>query len=777
MKNENKGIKSTVPSRPPLKKRFVSGSSQTATASTVISPPPLPRKQVLITTLPDNLSKKELLEHMYSTKNAYIQEKQHLIQLKENNVKTNALYGVIRLQLKMLRDQFAAFPTINSLPEKNDDESIVNQLKQTCLQITEHIQAWNTQIGHLMSDNFRNADVDERCQILSKYMQLDIEQLAASSPDNTINSLKHDNEMKSDLIAKTSSDIMSIVEQLVKTNNSLEDCIQSIAVIQKRQDRLQSNVVSSVFGTVSASTSTAVVNEDQEKATEQQSNMPPPIPPQRTQMEELAEFQQLLEFRNQELAKNQQDREQLHFKLDGHLDKFSLLSSDYIKSNSIYVNHLQSMIELEHNLIEYYDQRRIRLLKEEDNFTRERRQLIDQQNLEMASREAALITETKRLQDTLIRVRHQRDELQQTLERRIMEEKEARAYNDQIVQFAEEQQSRMVELEKDTLHKRQAMETMTLLPEEYLNYRKLKLQIEKTHGILHALRQQKNDQPDIQSFMKLPMMNILNQLIQQRHQFELLIDFYEKTELDLYAQMDCDGSAIERQIPIIKSQINDKTANQQKLQAEINKFVSTNAKLVSKNHENDTQYAQHRHQVQLNDKSITHLEEKVASIETKVIEKEKNIRQLETNVEHYRLAFDDISQECSELQSNQERYETHLAHLQDMAREKNKMLEQEMLLVQQAKNEYERIMKTWNLIQQGENPASQELIDEVEELRAYFKCSTCKTRRRECILTSCMHTFCNECIRIRLETRQRRCPSCAITFGASDVKDIYLYGK
>jgi hypothetical protein len=43
-----------------------------------------------------------------------------------------------------------------------------------------------------------------------------------------------------------------------------------------------------------------------------------------------------------------------------------------------------------------------------------------------------------------------------------------------------------------------------------------------------------------------------------------------------------------------------------------------------------------------------------------------------------------------------------------------------MLLVQQAKNEYERIMKTWNLIQQGENPASQELIDEVEELRVCF---------------------------------------------------------
>lgn len=36
----------------------------------------------------------------------------------------------------------------------------------------------------------------------------------------------------------------------------------------------------------------------------------------------------------------------------------------------------------------------------------------------------------------------------------------------------------MVELEQDTLHKRQATDTVTLLPEDYLNYRKLKLQIE-----------------------------------------------------------------------------------------------------------------------------------------------------------------------------------------------------------------------------------------------------------------------------------------------------------
>ncbi|KAL7320746.1 E3 ubiquitin-protein ligase BRE1A [Mucor circinelloides] len=767
LKEDNDDKKSTIPSRPPLKKRFVSGS----TATSVTPVPSTSKRPELTTTLPDNPSKKELLEHMYSAKNAYIQEKQHLNQLKEGNMETNALYGTIRLQLAMLRDEFAAFPAI-PLPEKCDDGSIVNQLKLMCLQITEHIQAWSAHTRELTSDTFRNADSADQNQVVLKYLQSDIEQLTACNPENKIQILQQDNDSKSSKMTSISSDIESVAEQLARSNDALEDCLQAIAAIQKRQDRLKSSAVSEVLGTA--------VEEDHEEKSDQQSAEEPP---QRTQIDELTECQQLLTSRTQELAKRRQEKDQLHARLDDLLDRFSQLSSDYIKSNSIYVNHLQSMIELEYNLIQHYEQRRASLIKEEDGFTRERRQLIDQQNSEMSSREATLVTETKRLQETLLRVRNQRDGLQQEVQSRMMEDKQVSAYHDQIISIAEKEKSRMVELEQDILHKRQATDTVTLLPEDYLNYRKLKLQIEKTHGILHTLRhlqqqqQTENNQMDVEPYMASPLMETLTQLIHQRNQLELLTDFYQRTEPDLYAQMDYDISGIGQRIPTIQHRIDDKLSYQQKLQAEISKFGSKNAELVDKKHENDLRYAQHLQQNQLHDKSISLLDEKIASIEAKVTEKETLIKQLDSNVERNRLMFDDISQECSELQSNQQRLEAHALQLQDMAREKMKILEQETLDVQQAKNEYEKINKRWNLIQQGENPASQELVDEVEELRSYFKCSTCKTRRRECILTSCMHTFCHECIRIRLETRQRRCPSCAITFGNSDVKGIYLYGK
>lgn len=724
------------------------------------------------------------MEHMYSVKNAYIQEKQHLNQLKESTTETNALYGTARLQLAMLRDEFAAFPA-TTMPEKCDDGSIVNQLKLICLQITEHIQAWNAHARQLTTDTFRNADFNEQSLIARKYLQFDIEQLQACDPENKIQLLQHDSDSKSNRIASISHDIKAVMEQLITSNEALEDCLQSIAAIQKRQDRLKSSIVAQVLGT---GTTFTAVEEDHEGTSVKPPTAEQP-PSQRTQMDELQECQQLLDARTQELAKGRQEKDQLHAKLDDLLDRFSQLSSDYIKSNSIYVNHLQSMIELEYSLIGYYEQRRESLIKQEDGFTRERRQLIDQQNTELASREATVMAETKRLQDTVLRVRNQRDGLRQESESRAIEERQVSAYNDQIINFAEKQKTRMVELEQDILHKRQAADSTMLLPQDYLNYRQLKLQIEKTHGILHTLRhlqqqqeqqqqqQTENNQMDVGPYMASPLMETLNQLVDERNQLELLVDFYQRTEPDLYAQMDYDISDIGQRIPTIQHRIDDKLSSQQKLQAEISKFVSKNAELVDKKHENDLKYAQHLQQNQLHEKSILLLDEKIASIEAKVAEKEALIKQLDANVEHDRLMFDDISQECSELQSNQQRLEAHVLQLQDLARDKMKMLEQETLNVQQAKNEYEKIHKRWNLIQQGENPASQELVDEVEELRSYFKCSTCKTRRRDCILTSCMHTFCHECIRIRLETRQRRCPSCAITFGNSDVKGIHLYGK
>ncbi|PIA16338.1 hypothetical protein COEREDRAFT_87048 [Coemansia reversa NRRL 1564] len=60
------------------------------------------------------------------------------------------------------------------------------------------------------------------------------------------------------------------------------------------------------------------------------------------------------------------------------------------------------------------------------------------------------------------------------------------------------------------------------------------------------------------------------------------------------------------------------------------------------------------------------------------------------------------------------------------------------------------------------------------DYKALLKCSTCQTHFKSHVLLRCMHVFCKQCIDSRIETRQRKCPSCSEPFGAKDVRQIYL---
>ncbi|EPQ29486.1 uncharacterized protein PFL1_03241 [Pseudozyma flocculosa PF-1] len=53
-------------------------------------------------------------------------------------------------------------------------------------------------------------------------------------------------------------------------------------------------------------------------------------------------------------------------------------------------------------------------------------------------------------------------------------------------------------------------------------------------------------------------------------------------------------------------------------------------------------------------------------------------------------------------------------------------------------------------------------------------CSTCQESWRSRLITKCFHTFCQECVDSRIQTRQRKCPHCAIPFAVSDVQTLYL---
>ncbi|KAL8495504.1 hypothetical protein ACS0TY_019591 [Phlomoides rotata] len=70
---------------------------------------------------------------------------------------------------------------------------------------------------------------------------------------------------------------------------------------------------------------------------------------------------------------------------------------------------------------------------------------------------------------------------------------------------------------------------------------------------------------------------------------------------------------------------------------------------------------------------------------------------------------------------------------------------------------------------------AEKLKQELREYNEILKCSVCLDRRKEVVITKCYHLFCNPCVqRIIDNTRHRKCPVCAASFGVNDVKPVYI---
>ncbi|KAI3743766.1 hypothetical protein L1987_56832 [Smallanthus sonchifolius] len=70
--------------------------------------------------------------------------------------------------------------------------------------------------------------------------------------------------------------------------------------------------------------------------------------------------------------------------------------------------------------------------------------------------------------------------------------------------------------------------------------------------------------------------------------------------------------------------------------------------------------------------------------------------------------------------------------------------------------------------------AVEKLQQELKEYKEILKCSVCFDRPKEVVITKCYHLFCNTCVQKIIETRHRKCPLCAASFGANDVKPVYI---
>lgn len=121
------------------------------------------------------------------------------------------------------------------------------------------------------------------------------------------------------------------------------------------------------------------------------------------------------------------------------------------------------------------------------------------------------------------------------------------------------------------------------------------------------------------------------------------------------------------------------------------------------------------------------------------------------------------------LQSKVKGSRLHLAELQvslDKDRCEKKRLEEDL---EAAKRKALRLTEEI----EGSSPVAK-LRRELQEYREILKCGACLERAKEVVITKCYHLFCRPCVQRVMESRHRKCPVCASSFGPNDVKAVYI---
>ncbi|CAG8460138.1 12930_t:CDS:10 [Ambispora leptoticha] len=176
---------------------------------------------------------------------------------------------------------------------------------------------------------------------------------------------------------------------------------------------------------------------------------------------------------------------------------------------------------------------------------------------------------------------------------------------------------------------------------------------------------------------------------------------------------------------------------------------------------------------------------------------EENIRQQEYQIKHlqqqlgnmekesaaadsvittYRLKIQDLNHENSALREKYSKTEHKYNEIYNQYRERYEQCEYENSLRRKAQDEaavYKKRLE--DISKQLSSGSSKSVLQaELDGYKQMIKCPVCRIRIIDTCITKCMHVFCGDCVKARVETRQRKCGKCGEQFGTSDVKKLYF---
>uniref|UniRef100_A0A6G1S4K8 E3 ubiquitin protein ligase n=1 Tax=Aceria tosichella TaxID=561515 RepID=A0A6G1S4K8_9ACAR len=276
-----------------------------------------------------------------------------------------------------------------------------------------------------------------------------------------------------------------------------------------------------------------------------------------------------------------------------------------------------------------------------------------------------------------------------------------------------------------------------------------------------------------------PSMKKIADLKEIIHQLQKQLDKTKSEEEALMQDLDVTGQAYE-----------DMQDQNHRLLQQIEEKDEANFKLMSEHLKNN---ALHKH---LNDEKLK-LEEYGKCLKLKNEELERVLerheedkrlhqevnRRLEMEISTFKKLDDEkkrekleLCQQLTELNIEREKITKQLSLIQKSINDKTALLTSESFKNKRLIEELDSLKKKYdraNRMQSATTP-DEVLMEEIREYKEQLTCPSCKTKPKDAVLTKCFHVFCFDCLKTRVDTRQRKCPKCNAQFGANDFHRLYL---
>ncbi|KAG0846405.1 hypothetical protein G6F26_002000 [Rhizopus arrhizus] len=456
-----------------------------------------------------------------------------------------------------------------------------------------------------------------------------------------------------------------------------------------------------------------------------------------------------------------------------------------------------------------------------EDLSSNRRRFIRDLDYEQVSHFKEMEDQLKKLDLDLTRIRGQRDALQMNLEEGKASTEIGRLSIVELKTIADARKERVNYLETELLRLQKKMAANTgisgyyeivsngkepsLLPLE----NELKLMEEKVLEYKERVRNkfpQENIEQELERLFQIKQLQLKAKLFEEKYEFDLLsIDDVQTFETSLQDRIRKEKSVISE----VNNRLSALKATEKQLLSEIESVAKAYGDLEDENIKKVQELASLEDEIMrlqtervkysqiftaLNKSKDAHamlanalnkqIEKQLAHIK-QMTEREKNLtsqvtcldRKLATSnsiYEVYKQKNDEVKVLLDKLKEKALVSKDKITELQKSIFEKIRLIEEgahARLRLEESREILKRKMGTSSKI---EKPAEMKLRKEREEYRSLLNCNSCKTRLKSHVLMRCMHTFCKECLDVRIETRQRRCPSCGESFSVNDVKQFYF---